>query len=151
MKAGIEHKVPLSRRAMEILADLKAEIAPGDWDEKAFIFPGPKAGKSFSDAAMRAVLKRMNRSDITVHGFRSTFRDWGAECTNHAPEVIKMALAHIIDDKVDAANRRGELLQKRTSLMGDWAAYCHSRWFDEGRDVSARPDGVCALRLQKRC
>ena len=132
MKAGVEHKTPLSQRALDILEEIKREIAPEQWDANAYIFPGPKPGKPFSDAAMRAVLKRINRSDITVHGFRSTFRDWGAECTDHPPEVIKMALAHIIDDEVDAAYRRGELLQKRTSLMRDWAAYCHSRGFEEG-------------------
>ena len=74
--------------------------------------------------AMLALLDRMGRSDLTAHGFRSTFRDWAAERTNHANEVVEMALAHAIDNKVEAAYRRGDLFEKRRLLMLDWAKFC---------------------------
>ena len=74
--------------------------------------------------AMTMTLRRMGRDDITVHGFRSTFRDWAAEQTHHQNHVVEMALAHTIGDKVEAAYRRGDLLEKRRALMRDWAAYC---------------------------
>lgn len=124
MKAGVEHRVPLSDPVLQILRNLKSEIPPEHWDPDAFVFRGPSEEKPMSDAGMRAVLHRMGLTDITVHGFRSTFRDWGAECTNYPPEVVKMALAHAIDDEVDAAYRRGELFEKRALLMTEWAAYC---------------------------
>ena len=79
-----------------------------------------------SDMTLSAVLKRMKRDDITVHGFRSTFRDWSAECTNFPREVAEMALAHAVDDKVEAAYRRGDLFDKRRRLMDAWARYCAS-------------------------
>ena len=66
----------------------------------------------------------MDRLDITVHGFRSTFRDWAAERTNYPNHVVEMALAHVIGDKVEAAYRRGDLFAKRSRLMADWARYC---------------------------
>ena len=74
--------------------------------------------------AMTMMLRRMGRGDITVHGFRSTFRDWAAERTNHPNHVVEMALAHTIGDKVEAAYRRGDLFDKRRKLMADWARYC---------------------------
>jgi integrase len=74
--------------------------------------------------AMAAVLKRMNRTDITVHGFRSTFRDWAAERTNYQNQIVEMALAHAVGNKVEAAYRRGDLFNKRRRLMNDWARYC---------------------------
>lgn len=73
--------------------------------------------------AMDMLLRRMNL-DITVHGFRSSFRDWAAEMTHHSPEVIEMALAHTIGNKVEAAYRRGDLLEKRRALLTDWEEYC---------------------------
>ena len=73
---------------------------------------------------MLQLLERMGRSDLTAHGFRSTFRDWASESTDHAPEVVEMALAHTIDSKVEAAYRRGDLFKKRVALMDDWANYC---------------------------
>ena len=75
---------------------------------------------------MTEVLRRMGRGDITVHGFRSTFRDWAAERTNFPNEVIEMALAHTIGDKTEAAYRRGDLFEKRRRLMSEWAAYCNA-------------------------
>jgi integrase len=76
--------------------------------------------------AMAMTLRRMGHDDITVHGFRSTFRDWAAEQTHHQNHVVEKALAHTIGDKVEAAYRRGELLAKRRELMTDWASYCTS-------------------------
>ena len=74
---------------------------------------------------MLAVLKRMGRSDLTQHGFRSTFRDWAGETTNYAREVIEHALAHQLKDKTEAAYQRGDLLKKRIELMSDWGKYCY--------------------------
>lgn len=75
---------------------------------------------------MSMLLRRMNL-DVTVHGFRSSFRDWAAECTDHSHEVCEMALAHSIGNKAEAAYRRGNLFEKRRSLMSDWALYCATK------------------------
>jgi integrase len=117
MKAGREHRVPLSVAAMGVLEQMK-EIR-----ESEFVFAGGKRGKPLSNMAMLAVLKRMGRGDLTTHGFRSTFRDWAAECTNFPREVVEMALAHSIESKVEAAYRRGDLFQKRRQLMEAWARF----------------------------
>jgi integrase len=92
--------------------------------ESGFLFPGGKRGKSLSNMAMLAVLKRMDRGDLTNHGFRSSFRDWAAERTNFPREVAEMALAHTVGDKVEAAYRRGDLLPKRREIMETWAGFC---------------------------
>lgn len=117
MKAGKEHRVPLSPRALEIVTAM--QIASGEW-----LFPGTKSGR-LSSMAMSMLLKRMN-VDATVHGFRSSFRDWSAERTSYAHEVCEMALAHTIGNKSEAAYRRGDLFEKRRRLMSDWAAFCAS-------------------------
>lgn len=117
MKAGKEHAIPLSDRAIGILRALR------DQSEGEFVFPGPK-GKALSNMAGLQLLKRMNRADLTVHGFRSTFRDWAGESTAHPREVIEHALAHQLKDKAEAAYQRGTLFEKRRALMADWAAYC---------------------------
>lgn len=119
MKAKKEHIVPLSGRAKEVLA----KVAPLRSSDEDPIFPGNK-GKPLSNMAMLKVLERMNRDDLTVHGFRSTFRDWAGETTAYAREVIEHALAHQLKDKAEAAYARGTLFQKRSRLMNDWAAYC---------------------------
>lgn len=121
MKAGREHRVPLSKPALQILQ--AGEGKPDD-----FVFPSPRGG-ALSDMALLQVLRDMGEQDqrwagITVHGFRSTFRDWAAERTAHPGWVAEMALAHVVADKVEAAYRRGELLEKRQALMDDWAKYC---------------------------
>ena len=85
--------------------------------------------------AMLMVLRRMDRADLTAHGFRSTFRDWAAECTNFPREVAEAALAHVIGDKVEAAYRRGDLFEKRRRLMDAWAAYCQATCNKDGRVV----------------
>jgi integrase len=120
MKAGREHRVPLSAAAVAVLEQMK-EICEGD-----FVFPGGKKGNPLSNMAMLAVLKRMARGDLTAHRFRSSFRDWAAERTNLPHEVAEMALAHTVGDKVEAAYRRGDLFQKRRQLMDAWARFCET-------------------------
>jgi integrase len=122
MKARREHRVPLSGRALAILRDAESTRTPG----ADYVFPGGKAGKPLSNMAMTEVLRRMGRGDITVHGFRSTFRDWAAERTNFPSEVVEMALAHAVGDKVEAAYRRGDLFEKRRRLMAEWTSYCNT-------------------------
>ena len=117
MKAGREHRAPLSDRAITIID----ELAPLRGDG-VYLFPGLRGG--LTNMAMLKVLQRMGRTDLTVHGFRSTFRDWAAERTNFPNEVVEMALAHMIGDKVEAAYRRGDLFDKRRRLMDAWADYC---------------------------
>ena len=111
IKAGREHRVPLEPAAIALLGE------PGEPDE--LVFPSPvKAGKPLSDAALAAVLERMGYDNITVHGFRSTFRDWAGETTSHAREVIETALAHKLKDKAEAAYARGDLFRKRRRADG---------------------------------
>ncbi|WP_202904896.1 site-specific integrase [Marinomonas sp. S3726] len=118
MKARKEHRVPLSSGAMKILQELP-RITGGN-----LVFPGQQ-GKQMSDMTLTAVLKRMDRKDLTQHGFRSTFRDWAGETTSFPREVIEHALAHQLKDQVEAAYQRGDLLQKRRILMEDWYSKCH--------------------------
>jgi integrase len=118
MKAGREHRVPLSAATVTVLEQME-EIR-----ESEFVFPGGKKGKPLSNMAMLAVLKRMGWGELTAHGFRSSFRDWAAEQTNFPHEVAEMALAHTVGDKVEAAYRRGNLLQKRRQIMEGWARFC---------------------------
>jgi integrase len=119
MKAGREHRVPLSPRAVEIVSAIQALGRP------RFLFPGPKPKAPLSSMAMAMLLRRM-KSDVTVHGFRSTFRDWASETTSFPHEVCEMALAHTIANKAEAAYRRGDLFDKRRRLMDSWAGYCAS-------------------------
>ena len=116
MKAEREHRVPLSSHALTILNDMAA-VRLND-----YVFPSNKKG--LSNMAMLTLLRRMDRADITVHGFRSTFRDWAAESTTYPGEVVEMALAHAIKNLTEAAYRRGDLLEKRSRLMEEWARYC---------------------------
>jgi integrase len=122
MKARREHRIPLSPRALAILNDARSCRSP----DCEYVFPGGKWRKPLSNMAMTEVLRRMDRGGVTVHGFRSTFRDWAAERTNFPNEVVEMALAHAVSDKVEAAYRRGDLFEKRQRLMSDWARYCCS-------------------------
>jgi integrase len=116
MKASREHRVPLSDRALEILNSMPRK---GD-----YVFPGARKNASLSNMALLELLRGLNRDSLTVHGFRSTFRDWAAETTNHPNHVVEMALAHVISDNTEAAYRRGDLFEKRRRLMQDWARYC---------------------------
>jgi integrase len=118
IKAGKEHRVPLSDAALAILEDMRA-IRQSD-----FVFPGGRARRPISNMAMLMLLRRMGRGDLTAHGFRSSFRDWAAERTGFPAEVAEMALAHTVGDKVEAAYRRGDLFQKRRQLMDAWARHC---------------------------
>lgn len=130
MKAGREHRVPLSARALEILEEIRAEQA-AEWKvAPKLVFPASKADKPLSNMAMSALLKRMDvkvgDKGVTVHGFRSTFRDWASETTGFPHEVCEMALAHSIGNKAEAAYRRGDLFEKRRKLMEAWAGFCGS-------------------------
>jgi integrase len=112
MKSGKEHRVPLSPQALEVLDAVKPPAPQSD----AFVFPGVKPQKPLSNMAFLMLLRRMGRTDLTVHGFRSTFRDWCAERTTFPSEVAEMALAHSIGNIVEAAYRRGDLFEKRRRL-----------------------------------
>lgn len=120
MKAGREHRVPLSSAALALLARVPRM--------GTVIFEGRKKDSLLSDMSLTSVLRRMNRRDITVHGFRSTFRDWCAEAVGNTfpREICEHALAHSLPDKVEAAYRRGDLLEKRVLLMQAWAEFCDS-------------------------
>lgn len=118
MKAGREHRVPLSDATFTVIERMK------ECHVSNHVFPGAKQDKPLSDMSLTAVLKRMGRGDLTAHGFRSTFRDWASETTTFPREVCEMALAHTIENKVEAAYRRGDLFEKRILLMNEWAAYC---------------------------
>ena len=129
MKTGKTHRISLSFRALEVLKEM---LKHGTED---FVFPGKKIGSPLSNMTLIKVLHRMGRKDITVHGFRSTFRDWTSEQTTYSRDVAEMALAHAIGNKVEAAYRRGDLLEKRRRLMADWATYCE-RPSEKGTVVS---------------
>jgi integrase len=118
MKAGREHRMALSSRAVAILTACQAV------SQSEYVFPGLRPGRPLSNMAFLQLLKRMHRDDLTAHGFRSTFRDWAAEQTAFSRDVAEMALAHTISDKVEAAYRRGDLFEKRHELMEAWASYC---------------------------
>ncbi|MFZ4603347.1 MAG: tyrosine-type recombinase/integrase [Caulobacterales bacterium] len=122
MKSSREHRVPLAPAALA-LVEARVQAAPPE----AILFPRTPKGERLSETAFQALLERMDRADITAHGFRSTFKDWASECTSYPNEVSEMALAHVIGDKTEAAYRRGDLFEKRRALMADWAIYCASR------------------------
>jgi integrase len=117
MKATREHRIPLSNRVLEILKVLH-ELQMGD-----FVFPGRRPGKPLSNMAMEMMLRRM-KVDVTVHGFRSAFRDWAGNETEFPRELAEAALAHVIGDKAEQAYRRGDALEKRRALMDAWAQFC---------------------------
>ena len=124
MKAAKNHRVPLSVRILAIVKEM-AEIRQSE-----FVFPGAKPGRPLSQMACLMLLRRMGYGHVTGHGFRSSFRDWTAECTSFPREVAEMALAHAVPDAVEAAYRRGDLFDKRKKLMEAWAHFC-------ARDVHA--------------
>jgi integrase len=121
MKGDREHRVPLSVPCVALLTAL-AKTSTG-----TFVFPGGRPGKSLSNMALLMQLRRMERTDLTAHGFRSTFRDWVAEETTFPAELAEMALAHVVADKVEAAYRRGDMFEKRRGLMDAWGMYCGAR------------------------
>lgn len=131
MKAGREHRVPLSNRALVILKALpKIKGSP-------YLFPGRSGRKPLSNMAMLQLLRDMKGNSLTVHGFRSSFRDWAGEATNFARETAEAALGHVLGDKVEAAYRRGDALEKRKKLMEAWSAYC------------ARPTTATVIQMRK--
>jgi len=121
MKAAREHRVPLSARALEILLEAKSARVSD------FVFPGRVSGKPLSVMAFEMVLRRMRIENVTVHGFRSAFRDWAGEETHFARELAEHALAHVLGDRAEQAYRRGNALEKRRALMEAWAAFCEPR------------------------
>jgi integrase len=131
MKSGRPHRVPLSKAAVAVLKRMEGQ-------DDTYVFPGLKHGKPLSNMAMLNLLKRMDRKTITVHGFRSTFRDWAAEQTAYPNHVVEQALAHVIGDKVEAAYRRGDLLEKRKKMMADWSRY-----------IDRKPGKVVQIRRAK--
>ncbi len=122
MKAGLEHRVPLSPRSLTIL-----ERAQGLADGGPYVFPGRKASRPLSNMVFLMALRRMERSELTAHGFRSTFRDWAAERTNFARAVCESALAHTLRDKTEAAYNRTDLFERRRDLMALWSKFATSK------------------------
>lgn len=120
MKARREHRVPLSHNAIQILQDVRACLSKAS--DEDLVFTGRK-DQPLSDMTLSAVLRRMG-IDVTVHGFRSSFRDWAGESTAHPREVIEHALSHQVGDSTEAAYARSDLLEKRRVLMADWATWC---------------------------
>ncbi|HEX8570751.1 MAG TPA: integrase arm-type DNA-binding domain-containing protein [Caulobacteraceae bacterium] len=116
MKTGKEHRIPLGPRALELLSGMKG--LSEDW-----VFPGPISGRPLSNMAMDMALRRL-RTGVTVHGFRSTFRDWAGDCTPYPREIAEAALAHSVGDRVELAYRRADALQKRRRMMDDWERFC---------------------------
>jgi integrase len=129
MKAGVEHRVPLSARAVEILKRAKV-LADGD-----YVFPGRTAKKPLSNMVFLMALRRMKQHGATAHGFRSSFRDWAAERTNFPRAVCEAALAHTLRDKTEAAYNRTDLFERRSELMVTWCAF-----------ATAKPADVVAIR-----
>jgi len=118
--------------SLDVLATLK-ENSRND-----FVLPGMRGNTSLSNMAFLQLLKRMDRHDLTAHGFRSTFRDWAAERTAYPHEVAEMALAHAVGNKVEAAYRRGDLFEKRRKIMDDWANFCMTVQDGDGKVVPIR-------------
>ena len=116
-KSGMEHRVPLSNAALAVL-----EAMPREGD---IVFPGHKRGQPLSNGAMLAVLRRMGRRGLSVHGFRACFKTWAAEFTSFERDTIEAALTHVVGSKLERAYRRGDLLEKRARLMGAWADFCN--------------------------
>lgn len=121
MKAGREHRVPLSAPALELLRNQSRMVGCN------LVFSGMRANKPLSDMTLSAVLKRLQLQHVTVHGFRSSFRDWAAEETSHQGETVELALAHTIEGKTERAYRRNDQLEKRRVLMDEWAAWLSER------------------------
>ena len=122
MKAGKEHRVPLSARARAILEAMQARRSAGDAD--GHVFPGGKPGQSLSNMAFLMLLRRMGHAELTAHGFRATFKTWASERTGFQNEIVEASLAHVVGSKVEQAYRRGDMFEKRRRLMQQWATFC---------------------------
>ena len=117
MKSAREHRVPLTEAALAILRR-QAGLHP------VWIFPGKKKDSAFNLSILRDTLRRMNRADVTAHGFRSSFRVWAAERTTYPKEIAELALAHKVGSQVEAAYQRSDLFERRRDLLRDWARWC---------------------------
>jgi integrase len=140
MKAGRDHRVPLSPPAVAVLRQLE-KLRAGD-----FVFAGQARNKPLSNMAMEMVLRRMKIENATVHGFRSSFRDWAGNVSNFPREITETALAHIIGDKAEQAYRRSDALEKRRKLMEAWAVYCGT--FKAGDATSPAPKASRTLKYR---
>jgi integrase len=138
MKAGRRHRVPLSARALVILEEIKT--AHQTADNNSYVFPGPRAGRPLSNMAFLMLLRRMELNDLTVHGYRATFKTWASERTSFQNEIVEAALAHVVGDKVEQAYRRGDMFEKRRRLMQQWATFCASA------PANAAPNRIVPLR-----
>jgi len=141
MKAGREHRVPLSDLAVGIveeMAKLRQDFLPD-----ALVFPGSRANRPLGDVPLVKAVRTAG-VDATLHGFRSTFRDWCSETTNHPRELAEAALAHVLSDKTEAAYQRGDLLEKRRHLMAAWASFCTRPAAPAGEVVQMRFTGLGA-------
>jgi integrase len=118
MKAGKAHRVPLTARALAILDEV------GSMERGAFVFPGQRRATPLSEMALEAILRRLDAKPYTVHGFRSTFREWAGDCTGFPREIAEAALSHAVGDAVERAYRRGDALERRRELMEAWARFC---------------------------
>ena len=122
MKGGREHRVPLADKAIAILKEMRS--SGGESGADAFTFPGMKYGRPLSNMALLMTLRRLGRADLTAHGMRASFKTWAGEKTHFPRYVIEKALAHMIGNKAEQAYERGDLFQKRRTLMDAWAVFC---------------------------
>jgi integrase len=120
-----QHRVPLSNQAIDILKNMKTDDEIDEIGD--VVFSGSKKGKSLSNGSMLRVLDRMGCGELTVHGFRATFKTWAGECTNFPTDVVEACLAHIVSDQVIAAYQRGDFFEKRKQLLNAWADFCAKR------------------------
>src|SRR5262249_2255833 len=132
MKSGAEHRVPLNEPAMAIVDQMQA-IRQND-----YLFPGRKPSSPITSDSLWQLLRRMGHDNITIHGFRSSFRDWVAERTNYPAEIAEMALAHKVGSAVEQAYRRTDMFQKRRQLAEAWGAFCFTPSGRAGEVVSMR-------------
>ena len=130
MKAKRDHRVPLSARALQVLEEARAFE-----DGSGLVFPSPRA-RAISDNTISKLLRELE-IDAVPHGFRSSFRDWAAECSDAPREVCKLALAHVNSDRVEAAYRRTDLFKRRRVLMEEWSGYV-GRWAESDEDRGGR-------------
>ena len=122
MKAGREHRVPLSGRALAILQEMQPHRQAGD----AFVFPGGKNSRPLSNMALLMLMRRMGRGDLTAHGFRASFKTWASERRSFPNEIVEAALAHVVGSKVEQAYLRGDMFERRRRLMQQWSTFCNA-------------------------
>jgi integrase len=131
MKNGGAHRIPLTEATLRILDSLKGR-------DPLWVFPGTKPGRPFSKGIMLSMLKKMDRANVTVHGFRATFRTWAAEQTHYPKEMAELALSHTVGSEVEQAYQRSDLFERRRALMRDWAVWCKAQT-DDGERTALPP------------